>query len=189
MHPNPLFDFSSFPVLVTERLRLRNFRRADAADVLTFRGDPIVQKYDDPPIHSEEQAREFIDELQAEYQDQRGISWAVALREPDVVIGAFGLHSYEPYHRRAEAGYGIAQTYWGQGYGTEALLEMLRFGFEALNLNRIYARTIADNHESVRMLERNGFTREGTFRRHSWEEDGTFHDSTMYGILRDEFPR
>ncbi len=64
---------------------------------------------------------------------------------------------------------------------------MLRYGFETLNLNRIYARTIADNHKSVRTLERNGFQREGTQRKHSWEDDGTFHDSAIYGLLADEF--
>jgi ribosomal-protein-alanine N-acetyltransferase len=56
-----------------------------------------------------------------------------------------------------------------------------------MNLHRIYAATIADNHESVRLLERVGFMREGTSRESSWEDDGTFHDSAMYGLLRREF--
>jgi len=45
-----MFDFKTFPVIETERLILRDLRHTDAADVLTFRGDPIVQKYDDPVI-------------------------------------------------------------------------------------------------------------------------------------------
>lgn len=49
------------------------------------------------------------------------------------------------------------------------------------------AETIADNHESVRMLERLGFQREGTRRSYSWEDDGTFHAGAIYGLLRDEF--
>ena len=56
-----------------------------------------------------------------------------------------------------------------------------------MDLNRIYAGTIADNHASVRLLERLGFQREGTRRQHSWEEDGTFHDSAIYGLLRSEY--
>ena len=188
MHPKPIFDFMTFPVLMTERLTLRELRRTDAADVLVFRGDPIVQKYDDPVIHTEAEALAFIDELQDEYLTQQGISWAVTRSDEDVVLGAFGLHHWDPYHRRAEAGYGLAHASWGQGIGSEALRAIVRFGSEQLDLNRIYARTIADNHESVRLLERLGFQREGTFRRHSWEEDGTFHDSAMYGLLREEFP-
>jgi ribosomal-protein-alanine N-acetyltransferase len=184
-----MLDFTTFPILVTERLILRDLRHSDAADVLTFRGDPIVQKYDDPAIYTETEALAFIDELHVEYKDQDGISWAVTLKKQDVVIGAFGLHHWNQYHRRAEAGYGLARAYWGEGIGSEALHAIVKFGFEQMNLNRIYARTIADNHESVKLLERLGFQREGTQRKHSWEDDGTFHDSAIYGILAHEFGR
>jgi ribosomal-protein-alanine N-acetyltransferase len=78
-------------------------------------------------------------------------------------------------------GYALARDHWGQGIGTEAVWAMLRFGFEQMNLHRIYAGTIADNYESVRMLEKIGFVREGTKRESSWEDDGTNHDSAMYG--------
>ncbi len=166
---------------------MRELRQLDAADVLIFRGDPIVQKYDDPIIHTIEEAQLFIHEMHVEYRSQEGISWAVTLLDQDVVIGCFGLHYWDQYHRRAEAGYGLARAYWGQGIGSEALQAIVRYGFKQLNLNRIYARTIADNHESVRLLERVGFQREGTHRKHSWEEDGTFHDSAIYGLLVHEF--
>ena len=182
-----MFELDTFPIIETERLILRNFQYADAADVLTFRGDPLVQKYDDPVIHTEGEAREFMDELQAEFNSQQGISWAVTTKQQDHVIGAFGLHHWDHYHRRAEVGYGLAHAYWGQGFGSEALRAIVRFGFEKLNLNRIYARTIADNYESVQLLERLGFQREGTQRKHSWEDDGSFHDSAIYGLLSHEF--
>jgi ribosomal-protein-alanine N-acetyltransferase len=183
-----MFDATAFPVLTTERLTLQELRRSDAADVLMFRGDPIVQKYDDPVIYTEMEARAFIEELHDEYLGRRGINWAVTWSGLDRVVGIFSLHHWDQYHRRAEAGYGLARAHWGQGIGSEALTAIVRFGFGQLNLNRIYARTIADNHESVRLLERLGFQREGTFRRHSWEDDGAFHDSAMYGLLREEFP-
>jgi ribosomal-protein-alanine N-acetyltransferase len=183
-----MFDFTTFPVLATNRLRLRELRRSDAADVLRFRGDPIVQKYDDPVIHTLTEAESFVAQLQAEYDAHQGINWAVTRSGQDLVLGIFSLHHWDPYHRRAEAGYGMAHAYWGQGIGSEALRAIVQFGFEQLNLNRIYAGTISDNHESVRLLERLGFRREGTQREHSWEDDGTFHDSAMYGLLARELP-
>lgn len=187
MNSNDISDDAEFPVLETERLRLRKPEISDARDVLVFRGDPIVQKYDDPVIHTIREAQAFINELLDEFRTQKGISWVMELKEQEIVIGCFGLHHWDPYHRRAEAGYGIAHACWGQGFASEALQAMLRYGFERMNLNRIYARTIADNHESVRLLERNGFRREGTQRKHSWEDDGTFHDSAIYGLLANEF--
>jgi len=113
--------------------------------------------------------------------------WAVVPVVEDTVVGLVGFHGWDRYHRRAEAGYGLARAYWGQGIASEALRAILRFGFEDMDLNRVFARTIADNHESVRLLERLGFQREGTQRAHSWEDDETFHDSAIYGLLADEF--
>lgn len=84
-------------------------------------------------------------------------------------------------------GYDLTRAYWGRGLASEALRRVLQFAFSEMNVNRIYAGTIADNQESVRMLQRNGFTREGTRRQSSWEDDGTFHDSALYGLLREEF--
>ena len=66
-------------------------------------------------------------------------------------------------------------------------MEVVRFGFERQNLNRIEAATIADNFQSVALLTKLGFRLEGLRREFSWEEDGTFHDSAMYALLRSEF--
>jgi ribosomal-protein-alanine N-acetyltransferase len=181
------FDAATFPSLATERLILRDVRVSDAADVLVFRGDPIVQRFDDPPIHTLEEAAAFINEVHEEYQAGEGIVWAVVPVVEDTVVGLVGFHGWDRYHRRAEAGYGLARAYWGQGIASEALRAILRFGFKHMDLNRVFARTIADNHESVRLLERLGFQREGTQRAHSWEDDETFHDSAIYGLLADEF--
>lgn len=187
MNDTDVFDFSTFPVLTTERLTLRESLLSDAPDVLVFRGDWEVQKYNGPVLQDVDDVETLIEEVCAEYTAQEGITWGVTLTGSDAVLGLFGFHDWNRYHRRAEVGYDLVRAYWGQGIGSEAVRAIVRFGFEQMNLNRIYAGTIADNHESVRLLERLGFQREGTRRQHSWEEDGTFHDSAMYGILRHEY--
>ena len=179
-----------FRTLTTKRLSLRELRDADAADVLAFRGDPVVQRFDDPPIHSLEEAVAFIQEMRELSRSEQQQVWAIT-RADDRVIGLVSLqqfdHHGDRYHRRAEVGYGIARAWWGQGLASEAVRAALAFGFEVMELNRIFARTIADNHESVRLLERLGFTREGTQRQHSLEDDRLFHDSAVYGLLRIEW--
>ena len=187
MKHNNVLDFSSFPILKTERLTLRKPLMADAADVLVFRGDYEVQRFNAPVIKSIEEAEGQIIEAHAEYGRHEGITWAVTLTGQATVMGHVALHHWSHHHRRAEAGYDLARAYWGQGYATEALRAILRFGFEEMDLHRIYANTIGDNHESVRLLERLGFIREGTRRESSWEDDGRFHDSAMYGLLHSEW--
>jgi len=180
-----------FPTLTTERLVLRELLPADAANVLVFRGDPEVQKYDDPPIHTLQEATDFIEEMRQACANQEQQMWAVTLKGNDTVIGLVSLqqpdHRGDQYHRRAEVGYGLARASWGQGIGSEAVRAVVTYGFAHLKLNRIYAGTIADNHESVRLLERLGFVREGTQRQHSLEDDGRFHDSALYGLLRHDW--
>ena len=184
--PNVL-AFTAFPVLTTARLTLREVLLSDAPDVLVFRGDAQVQKYNGPIMQNVGEVQDLIREVRAETTAQQGITWAVTLTGSDTVLGLFGFHDWDKCHRRAELGYDLARAYWGQGIGSEAVRAIVRFGFERMDLNRIYAGTIADNHESVRLLEKVGFQREGTRRKHSWEEDGTFHDSAMYGLLRHEY--
>ncbi len=54
MTSTKVFDLSAFPILATERLTLRELRVSDAPDVLVFRGDPFVQRYNGPVYQSVE---------------------------------------------------------------------------------------------------------------------------------------
>ena len=187
MNDHQIFDFSEFPVLATERLTLRRCLLSDAKDILVFRGDPMVQRYNGPVFETEDEVQALIGEIHDEFDRETGIGWAVALRDTDRVVGLFGYHDWNRFHRRAQIGYDLARAYWGQRVATEALRAMLDFGFERMDLNRVGAHTIADNYESVRLLERIGFRREGTRRSFSWEDDCTFHPGAIYGLLREEW--
>jgi len=182
-----MHDFSTFPLLTTARLLLRELRPDDAADVLVFRGDPYVQRFNSEPLKTLQQAAVFIEEAHNQRTTQAGIGWAITLCGQDRVLGGVSLHAWDKYHRRAEVGYDLARAFWGQGIGTEAVRAVVDFGFAQLDLHRIEAATIADNHESVNLLKKLGFRLEGIRRGYSWEEDGVFHDSAMFGLLRDEF--
>lgn len=133
------------------------------------------------------ETRKLIEHLHNAYAEHQGITWAVAMKDNDVVLGFLGIQNWSQYHHRAEIGHGIARSHWEQGIASEAIRAIIRFGFEEMNLNHIYAGTIADNYGSVGLLEKIGFHREGTRRKFSWEDDGTFHDSAMYELLGDEY--
>ena len=180
------FEFS--PILKTERLTLRGFVPTDVPAVLTFRGDPHVQRFNSEPLRNADQALAFIEELRTEQVVGRSISWAISLGEGEPAIGSVGLYHRSQYHARAELGYELARSYWGRGIGSEAATSVIQFGFRQLVLHRIEAATIADNHESVRLLRKLGFKLEGIRREYSWEDDGRFHDSAMYGLLEHQWP-
>jgi [ribosomal protein S5]-alanine N-acetyltransferase len=183
-----VFDFAAFPSLTTERLLLREIVPDDAPDVLLFRGDPEEQKYNSRPLRDVAEALALIEELREGYAARRWIQWGVTLPPDRRVVGLCGFNYWERHHRRAEIGYDIARPLWGRGIGTEAVAALVRFGFERMALHRIETETIADNHASVRLLEKLGFRLEGLRREYSLEDDGRFHDSAVYGLLHSEYP-
>jgi ribosomal-protein-alanine N-acetyltransferase len=179
----------SYPVLVTERLRLREIVNADAADILHFRGDRETQKYNTVPMRDEAEARSLIRTMQSWYVTRQAIQWGITLLEQDRVIGICGVHDWSRRHQRAFIGYDLTREYWGRGLAFEAMREVVRFGFEQLDLHRLEAITATENARSIRLLERLGFKREGVRREYSLEADGTFRSSAIYGLLRDEHDR
>jgi ribosomal-protein-alanine N-acetyltransferase len=182
----PTFDYSVFPTLETERLVLRELRPDDAEDLFAFRSDPYVQRYNSVPHQDIAESAAMIERLATYYAHSEQITWAGALRDTDQVIGLYSLR-WEPGHQRAEIGYDLNREFWGRGLASEALQAMLAFAFDVLELHRVEAQTIADNHESTRLLRRFGFQLEGVRREYSLEEDGTFHGGAIYGLLRNEF--
>ncbi len=74
---------------------------------------------------------------------------------------------------------------WGKGYGGEALMEILTYGFNELGLNRIEARINADNTASLRLHQKIGYRREGVLREAIYK-NGRYKDVIVMSILKEE---
>ena len=102
-------------------------------------------------------------------------------------IGACNFHTWYLPHQRAEVGYALNNDQWKQkGYMKEALLPIIRYGFESMDLNRIEASTAPDNIASQKLLKAMGFKEEGRMREHYYR-NGIAEDSIIFGLLRKEF--
>jgi ribosomal-protein-alanine N-acetyltransferase len=175
------------PTLLTERLVLREIVPDDAADLFAFRSDPIEQRYNDPPLRTLDEAHDLIRRLDRERSEYGAVHWGVTLVGDDRVVGLLGYNEIVVEHRRASLGYDLARRLWGQGLATEALTAVLDHGFDALGLNRVEAHTDAANASSIRLLQRLGFWREGTFHDRFFEDDG-YHDIALFVLLRRNRP-
>jgi RimJ/RimL family protein N-acetyltransferase len=82
-----------------------------------------------------------------------------------------------------EIGYAIAPSERGKGYCTEATQLMVDYLFLSKDVSRIQAATSIENKGSQRVLEKAGFTLEGTIRKHV---RGARRDAYLYRILREE---
>jgi len=111
-----------------------------------------------------------------------------AIDTPDGVhIGSIDFHHASPEDRAARLGIMIGdKAYWSKGYGTDAMLTLLRFGFEEMNLNRIDLTVDERNGRAITCYRKCGFVEEARLRQDRYAE-GAYHDTLIMGILREEW--
>lgn len=174
---------NTYPTLETARLKLRPYAEADISELLPLIGTREVAATTLRIAHpyTEQDARAFLEMA----KDPGKIWLAITRRSDGRQIGGIGLR-VDQQHQHAELGYWLALPYWAQGYATEAAREMLRYGFEDLQLHRIFASHFKHNPASGHVLKKIGMRYEGCQREHlrKWEQ---FVDSELYGILRREW--
>jgi ribosomal-protein-alanine N-acetyltransferase len=108
-------------------------------------------------------------------------------RETNCPIGECGFHTWNRTHRRAELFYLLRNdTHKQKGYMTEVVPYVIRYGFEHMDLVRIEALLANWNTPSVRLLQQNRFTFEGTMRQH-YSVNGIHEDSDCYSLLKTEW--
>jgi ribosomal-protein-alanine N-acetyltransferase len=175
------------PSIETERLVLRKLRMEDAEDMFEYGRDPeIAFRGLWPPLQSlEESLADLADTLEG-YSRGSEISWAMEHKAEGKMIGRIGLGPYSRMNNRAEIGYAMNRSYWGQGLATEAVRGVLGFAFGQMGLNRVQAIVLLDNIGSMRVLEKSGMRREGLLRKYQYVLSA-YWDVYMYGILRSDW--
>lgn len=98
-------------------------------------------------------------------------------------MGSCGYNYLDYEHARAEIGYDLAKAYWGKGYAAEAVSALVDHGFTSLKLNRIEAKVDPRNVNSIKLLEKLEFTREGMLR--GYERAGTRDGAGVENIFND----
>ena len=124
--------------------------------------------------------------MQRKYRMGEPASWGIVLKETGRVIGTIGFMWIQPDYASAEVGYSLSRQYWNQGYMTEALARVIRYGFEEMRLNRIEAQHELTNPASGAVMRKCGMTKEGTLRQRLLNK-GRFVDVDLYSILRFEY--
>ena len=175
------------PTLHTVRLRLRPFDELDADDLFAMHSSANVMRYWDAPLWTErDRAERFIAACRQMSEEGSGVRLAVERDCDGALIGWCSVSRWNPACRSASLGYCFDDAVWGQGYATEAARAVLRWAFDALDLNRVQAETDTRNLASARVLEKLGFVREGTLRE-DCIVNGEVSDTWVYGLIKKEW--
>ncbi len=174
----------SLPRLPADRIVLRPLGPRDVPALFEIFADPEGMRYwSRPPLADMAAAERLLAEIDDCFRTRTLFQWGIARRVDDLVVGTCTLASLSAEHRRAEIGYALARTHWGQGYMAEALTALLRFALGPLGLHRIEADVHPDNAASIRALERLGFQREG-YLRERYRVGSEVQDTVYFGLLR-----
>jgi ribosomal-protein-alanine N-acetyltransferase len=175
---------NGFPKLETKRLILREATKEDAHDMLAYLSDiEVVKHMGIDPCQTIKEVNEEIEWYQSIYEQGTGIRWGIALKESGKIIGSCGFLNRAAKHYRSEIGYELSKEYWGKGIASEALAAVVKYGFENLQLERIEALIEPPNLSSQKLVERQGFIREGLLRHYEYTR-GKFDDLYMYSIIK-----
>ncbi|QXP68372.1 GNAT family N-acetyltransferase [Polaribacter sp. AHE13PA] len=152
------FDFTTFPVLETDRLTLRAINLEDAKAVFGLRANKEVNKYiQRESLKNLSEARAFIDQATNLVADNKGIFWVIESKNSAELLGTIGLRNFDVAENYAEIGYEIHPDYQERGYMTEAFEEVLEYAFEKMELKSIEAFTHKNNLASITLLHKLDF--------------------------------
>ncbi|KAA3615971.1 MAG: N-acetyltransferase [Calditrichaeota bacterium] len=175
------------PSLETERLLLRPFNLNDSQRVQKLANCKEVTSptLNLPFPYKIQHAQKWISTHDSLFTKKKHAIFAITDRISSELLGAISLVTVSK-HSHAELGYWVGHDYWKQGFATEAARGVIEFGFEKLELNRIYAHFMAHNPASGKVMKKLGMHFEGILREHVFKND-TFIDLHIYSILKSEW--
>ena len=164
---------------------IRSWRIEDSYSLSKALSNKNIQDHlrDGLPLpYTVKDAESFISSMLSANRD-KVFSWAITV--DDVAVGSMGVFRKDNVHRlTAEMGYYISEDYWSKGIMTEAVKLASQFIFDNTDIVRISAEPFAHNEASCRVLEKAGFSYEGTLRNNAIK-NGQLVDMKVYAIIRD----
>ncbi|KOO52028.1 GNAT family N-acetyltransferase [Viridibacillus arvi] len=171
--------------LENERIYLRTLKESDAPIVLGNTTDEEIRYMTGTKSNfTLNQIKAHINNLN---NDSSRYDFAICLKESDQMIGELSIFEIDEEDKKA--GFRISMSsikLTGKGYGTEAIIIVLRFVFEELKLNRLQLEVFSHNLRGIRVYEKVGFVKEGVLRE-SLYYNGTYSDEIIMSILRKDY--
>ncbi len=178
---------NTFPTLSTNRLNLRLIQESDIPSLVKYCnnkkiGDQIINI---PYPYTESDAIDRMNFIQEGFRNHERFVFAIALKDNDELIGEIGLH-LDKTNNSAQFGYWIGEPFWNNGIATEATAAILKFGFESINLNKIYATHYPDNVASGKVMLKNKMIKEAEMKDH-YKINDEYRSVIQYRLTHQEY--
>ncbi len=174
--------------LTTENFLLREIQNTDVNAVYDIFSDPMVIRYWDHIAWVDlSEASSFIQEAHAGFAEHKHFYWCVCKKDTGLIVGVCALRDYSQDHKSIEILYALRPEQWGKGIASEIIPEVVAFGFNSFDLNRIHATTEPRNTASTKVLLNFGFKLEGRLRQ-NWIYPGEAPtDTNLLGLIKSDW--
>lgn len=130
---------------------------------------------------------QVVEVFKEQIESKENIVFLIVDIKTEKPIGYAGLYEINETARKAELRILIGEKeFWGKGYGTETTELINYYGFDRLNLNRIYLGYTAANKGAGRAYEKAGYVYEGTLKEDNYR-NSQYYDSARMAILRKDY--
>ncbi len=143
------------------QFRLRPLRSSDAPAWHAYLSDPLVIEHTSFPLLSGAAVEAMVSHALDGYLHGASCRWAL-VDASDGLIGTCGFSNWSLPHSHAELVYDLSPSFWGRGLMRAAVQQVLSWAFHTAGFNRVHAFVMTSNAPSIRLLEKLGFSREGT---------------------------
>lgn len=171
-------------LFTSERLGFRNWQDSDLDAFAAMNADADVMEFF-PKTLSHKSSLLLMEKLMKHYEERQHTYFAVNILETSECIGFIGLVQQEydaPFTPCVDIGWRLAKRFWGKGYATEGARRCLKYGFNTLNLEKIYAVATVINLPSIRVMEKIGMEQAGTFIHPKLTDNKRLRDCVYYVI-------
>ena len=147
-----------FPILITERLTLRQLVISDEQEIFTLRSDSEINKYLNRQVSNTiEDARNFINKVNENINKNDSLYWAITLSDKNILVGTICLFGFSDENSKCEIGYELLTNFQGQGIMKEAAEKVIDYAFNTIKVQKIEAFLHRDNQGSIKLLDKLSF--------------------------------
>lgn len=171
-------------IIVGDQINLRALNESDSSRLLKWVNNPELKIMTGTvfPVSNLEHERWFENKITNQDEKMFGIE----IIEESELIGVVGLKSINYINSNAELYIYIGnQTYFGKGYGKDAVQTIIKFAFEELNLHKVYLEVFSYNKKAQSLYEKVGFKVEGILKESLFKQ-GSFYDKIIMGIINNQ---